>query len=705
MDPASPSHFGGDSSPNSDGGGKGSFSVFDYADTLKFDFDLTAICEPCCENINVLLTDPALRKDSHRHAHHHTRAALLASARGCIICHLISREFNYTDYESYNLETTSRYSRRVNIHSSPSVMYWSALNLVQVNWPKNANPTDKTRGKILLKGASQGLLPDVQFAVPVPESYPATRENINRVKAWMDDCRNQHPVCARTRTTGTLPRRVLDISDIAQGFVVLHESSLGEKAPYIAISYCWGTGAALKTTRANLQSHFKAIALAAFPETLRDVIRLAWGLSFRYVWIDALCIIQGDESDWAEQAKNMTGIYHGCTLNIAAADAPDSNAGVVRRLGDWGVRVGTVSKLFRHHWQMGDCDIYAMCTSNKPRGALPSTHSRLATRGWIFQETLVSVATVFFTHGGLVWECCTKTWLEGQRLSESDSTEATIKRTWARGSNNWSTQGRVAGTPQPVQGLDAEKNIKHLRTLYSWVSEVSKRRLTEPRDKLPCVAGLVSRLANRTSASYMAGLWKEDLIVGLTWRVRIYPRSKRHHPPSAPSWSWASVDGEVVYPEWFIPGYDHQGSRRPMNGLDLQIVNTIVEEVYPGSFGEVKVGRLTVRGVTWTGTISGRQYPKLDHPFEPEVALIDMFTVDESRDWGKGSPCIILRIMHVHVSGSVSFRAGPYSFYLVAERCGSSTDEYRRVGFLALNKIRVGEKSDPPGEWKELVLV
>ena len=151
----------------------------------------------------------------------------------------------------------------------------------------------------------------------------------------------------------------------------------------MTVSYCWGAAATLKTTQTSLKQHAKEISLAAFPETLRDAIFFARGLGFRYVWIDALCIIQGDDSDWTEQARQMTAIYQGGAPNIAMADAPNSNSGAVRKLRDYSVRIGTVSHPLP---DSGDChsditaDIYAV---SAPILWYKYSHNatRLATRG------------------------------------------------------------------------------------------------------------------------------------------------------------------------------------------------------------------------------------------------------------------------------------------------------------------------------------
>lgn len=55
--------------------------------------------------------------------------------------------------------------------------------------------------------------------------------------------------------------------------------------------------AALKTTRETLEQYTRGISLAAFLETLCDVILFAWAISFCYLWIDALCIIWGNDLD------------------------------------------------------------------------------------------------------------------------------------------------------------------------------------------------------------------------------------------------------------------------------------------------------------------------------------------------------------------------------------------------------------------------
>ncbi len=102
-------------------------------------------------------------------------------------------------------------------------------------------------------------------------------------------------------------------------------------AHYLILSYCWGrTNEAAKTTKANLQERMEKLDISSFPKTIRDAIRLTKALGERYLWVDAVCIIQssdGDNSDWEAEAPHMGDYYGNALCTIAAAGAADSADG------------------------------------------------------------------------------------------------------------------------------------------------------------------------------------------------------------------------------------------------------------------------------------------------------------------------------------------------------------------------------------------
>jgi hypothetical protein len=88
---------------------------------------------------------------------------------------------------------------------------------------------------------------------------------------------------------------------------------------------------------------------------------------------------------------------------------------------------------------------------------------------------------------------------------------------------------------------------------HAWTHKVignySKRELTYDSDKLPALSGAVQFFHEKLQDEYLAGLWKGDLLSGLRWQTDSYP-TKNQHPASyrAPSWSWASTNLRVYYP-------------------------------------------------------------------------------------------------------------------------------------------------------------
>ncbi|KFY18411.1 hypothetical protein V491_04779, partial [Pseudogymnoascus sp. VKM F-3775] len=71
-------------------------------------------------------------------------------------------------------------------------------------------------------------------------------------------------------------------------------------------------------------------------------------------------------------------------------------------------------------------------------------------------------------------------------------------------------------------------------------------------NKLPALSGVARLGYNEIGDQYLAGLWRDKLEEQLCWsrlprRVH-YPRATRPRPAwRAPTWSWASIDGEVYW--------------------------------------------------------------------------------------------------------------------------------------------------------------
>ena len=74
----------------------------------------------------------------------------------------------------------------------------------------------------------------------------------------------------------------------------------------------------------------RGFLLKEFPSTIRDAIIVTRALGQQYLWVDALCILQYDESDldqtskldWATEAPKMADIYRDAIVTIEATASP-----------------------------------------------------------------------------------------------------------------------------------------------------------------------------------------------------------------------------------------------------------------------------------------------------------------------------------------------------------------------------------------------
>ncbi|KAM6516544.1 hypothetical protein FALCPG4_014727 [Fusarium falciforme] len=169
---------------------------------------------------------------------------------------------------------------------------------------------------------------------------------------------------------------------------------MGRRGRYACLSYCWGKPEFTVTTLGNLKGHLeRGIELKDLPQTFQDAVEVARELKVRYLWIDALCIIQDedDHEDWKRECGNMASIYRNSYLTIAAAWATSANGGCFTT-PDPGVATGPVMKRKVPHFHY----------TETPED---STEFPILTRAWTFQERLLARRVIYFGRQEIVWYC------------------------------------------------------------------------------------------------------------------------------------------------------------------------------------------------------------------------------------------------------------------------------------------------------------
>lgn len=363
----------------------------------------------------------------------------------------------------------------------------------------------------------------------------ASPDAFSQIEQWVSKCEDAHPGCPKDNKGSRLPRRVIDVGP-PDGSIepYLYSKSPGERGSYIALSYCWGGPQPLTTTVLTLEALSECIPLAKLPKTLADAVFVTRRLGLRYLWIDALCIIQDSDQDKAEQIQSMADIYQQAYLTISAAGAVRCQDGFLktRHLSDFR---GTITMPY-------------VCRDGRPGTiylrSMTGWHDDdhvISSRAWTLQERLLSPRTIFYGRR-LSWQC--QKALQFFPDLPGDSIENSFK---------FGGQIRLRNNIFKTPTVSAWWTSL-IRDWHVMLKEYMHREMSDPHDKLSAVAGVASQFQRLTGDAYLAGLWKRDLVLHLAWRAApdvgwYHGREPTLRSPvaRAPSWSWASIDGFIQW--------------------------------------------------------------------------------------------------------------------------------------------------------------
>ncbi|OCK97749.1 uncharacterized protein K441DRAFT_369998 [Cenococcum geophilum 1.58] len=113
----------------------------------------------------------------------------------------------------------------------------------------------------------------------------------------------------------------------------------------------------------------------------------------------------------------------------------------------------------------------------------------IGSRGWTYQENALSKRMVHFTRRSIFWECQSELFDESGNTPEEGNNETGLSLI------------------QQFSFFEEDPII----TWHAFVEDLACRQLSFWDDKLPCTAGIVSRLQRHTGFQYRAGLWKESI--------------------------------------------------------------------------------------------------------------------------------------------------------------------------------------------------
>lgn len=404
--------------------------------------------------------------------------------------------------------------------------------------------------------------PAAQYLDVLPTSIEVMSSTIIQLaKERLAKCQEEHKFCPPANMP-FLPKRVLDVgmgqSNLSVG---IHVSEPNEQAFYVALSYCWGGPQDITTTSATLQSYTKSLP-TGLPRTIQDAILVTRSLGFRYLWVDALCIIQDDMSDKSAEINEMGMIYKSATLTIAAASASTVNDGFLQDRPPL--------PMCRLPFYMADEKEGSIWLRNSDQ---VHTKEPLDLRAWTLQESLLSPRILYYAAKDLIWKCHTEQFVPVQETHNPYYTVSTER-----------LPRRIFGQTQTAGAASQSKTWKRI------IQDYSRRELTVSEDRLPALAGLAGELHSFWMDKYVAGMWQRCLLKHLGWWRFSSANKEPLTTYKSPTWSWASHDGQV-----FISDVHHEEAEL------LDVAVTLVDK--NSTFGPVSSGRVVVRAPVLPGDI------------------------------------------------------------------------------------------------------
>ncbi|KAG1775980.1 heterokaryon incompatibility protein-domain-containing protein [Suillus placidus] len=350
--------------------------------------------------------------------------------------------------------------------------------------------------------------------------------DIGLVQKWISLCQENHgDKCGNVwKVDRKLPGfvRVVDVVSMA---VVPAPSG----CRYFTLSYVWGSiGADYWTTKDNIaeRSTPGGLDVSNLPETITDSIRFVRQLGGRYLWIDALCIIQDDSLDKSTQLRAMDLVYGLSHLTIVAAGSTTARDPLP------GCRPQTRS-LQQHIEVVQGLHLYVA----PPRLREALAQSTWNTRCWTYQESALSCRRIYFTGPQVYFECKCDIFCE-DIVAESKCHP--LSHSFLQSSFG--------------------ESFPYLHSFPSYMGAVdryTRRNLTVESDIVDAFTGVTNALAmafelGDPARAFQYGMMLPDLHLALLWQHDPQtPRARRLLPDGGtslwPSWAWAAWRGGVIY--------------------------------------------------------------------------------------------------------------------------------------------------------------
>ncbi|OCL10840.1 hypothetical protein AOQ84DRAFT_265911, partial [Glonium stellatum] len=315
------------------------------------------------------------------------------------------------------------------------------------------------------------------------------------------------------------------------------------------LSYCWGTvPSKLRLLYETYEQLKDGVELKMFPNSHQQAFALARSLGIRYLFIDAICIMQDNINDYSIELARF-GRYIRLADVVFAATGKTAQEPLVQT-EEFSESGGITGVTIQAHLEADEAHSFGLGLRVAIPTAVETLEKEVTVRGWRIQETLLAERLVIFGQEQTYWMCTRMLKSEGSSISlpVKETSLASLL-----GSYHHPNHLEAAGG----LGIARSLSLRSLQKRWNSVVEtMSRSHFTVKGDILPALMNVVKAYqelgeSGWFSKGYRFGIWLGDLAQGLLWihdpnmkatsmaktpTVRVFNEYKE----AAPSWSWVS---------------------------------------------------------------------------------------------------------------------------------------------------------------------
>lgn len=381
---------------------------------------------------------------------------------------------------------------------------------------------------------AQRKTPNWQFNEPYSGRIRPAIVDGQLLKQWKYQCQEDHGgTCDQIFMTPRIGQ--LRFVDVVDRCII---QSAPDTVTWTALSYCWGGPQHHALQKTNLEKYMLPGSLPddILPQGIIDAMAVTLALDERYIWIDSLCILQDDDKDKLDLIAAMGTIYAHANVTIINA----ANDSVTQGMPG----VSSPRRMQQVHQMNGFCLVEALDLPHNPswQGFLEGT--TWDSRGWTYQEGLLSRRCLIIGSEQVYWQCKTASWCEDSYWEVRQ--DLGFYRHYS-GSNIMSK-------------LTNYKEENWMKLYKSILEGYFMRKLTSESDRLGAVQAILDVLRRDDEEAYFWGMPKGHMEMALAWTFHKSRNVRRDcnakftssggniECAPFPSWSWLGWHGETPMP-------------------------------------------------------------------------------------------------------------------------------------------------------------